>query len=264
MSYWTDICTNLTDRRFKEDHAQVVEEAINADVNKMLIAGTNLAHSEQALELCKQFPDHLFSTAGFHPHDAKDASPAALTSIRALLKDPQVVAVGETGLDFNRDFSPRSQQIHVFEQQLEVAADCQKPLLLHERDAHSQQYNMLKDARDHISGGVLHCFTGEKRALYNYLDLDLYIGITGWVCDERRGELLQQLVKEIPADRLLLETDAPYLTPRDYRPKPKGGRNSPALLPHIGKTVARLRGEDWQAVQHHSSENARQLFQLPD
>lgn len=263
MSYWTDICVNLTDKRFRDDEEAIVEAAVDADVRHMLVAGTNLRASEQALALCERFPEQLFCTAGFHPHDAKDATPAAMNSIAALLENPAVVAVGETGLDFNRDFSPRPQQVKIFEQQLELAANCGKPLLLHERDAHTQQHEMLRSARDHIKGGVVHCFTGERKALYNYLDLDLYIGITGWVCDERRGELLQQLVKDIPADRLLLETDAPYLTPRDYRPKPKGGRNSPALLPHIGATVARLRDQATDELQYQTSNNARTLFNLP-
>ncbi|MCV6589928.1 MAG: YchF/TatD family DNA exonuclease [Marinobacterium sp.] len=263
MSYWIDICVNLTDKRFAKDQPDIVEQAVEANVKQMIIAGTNLANSEAALTLCQQYPEQLYCTAGVHPHDAKDATPTHWRNIRALLNEQNVVAVGETGLDFNRDFSPRPQQIAAFEQQLELAADCHKPLLLHERDAHQQQYEMLTSARDHITGGVIHCFTGERKALYNYLDLDLYIGITGWVCDERRGEQLQQLVKDIPADRLLLETDAPYLLPRDIKPKPKGGRNSPALLPHIGSTVARLRNEDWQQLQHQSTTNATRLFQLP-
>lgn len=262
MNGWIDICVNLTDRRFANRQAEIVEKAIEADVNRMIIAGTDLASSEAALALCQQHPEHLFSTAGFHPHDAKSATPGALKSIEALLNEQHAVAVGETGLDFNRDFSPRPQQISVFEQQLEIAARCKKPLLLHERDAHTEQREILTSYRDHLHGAVLHCFTGDRKALYNYLDLDLYIGITGWVCDERRGETLRELVKDIPADRLLLETDAPYLTPRDYKPKPKGGTNSPALLPHIGQTVARLRNEDWQQLQQQSTDNACRLFQL--
>ncbi len=262
MNGWTDICVNLTDRRFANKQAEIVEQAIEANVNRMIIAGTDQASSEAALALCQQHPDHLFSTVGFHPHDAKNATASALSAIQALLQEPGVVAVGETGLDFNRDFSPRPQQISVFERQLEMAAEFKKPLLLHERDAHTEQREILSSYRDHLQGAVLHCFTGDRKALYNYLDLDLYIGITGWICDERRGESLRELVKDIPADRLLLETDAPYLTPRDYKPKPKGGTNSPALLPHIGQTVARLRNEDWQQLQHQTSDNACRLFQL--
>jgi len=263
MTPWIDICVNLTDRRFADQQEQVIERAITANVSHMVVAGTSLESSEAALALCHQFPDNLYCTAGVHPHDAKDATPATFNALRSLAAESSVVAIGETGLDFNRDFSPRPQQVAVFERQLELAAETDLPLLLHERDAHNRQREILTSYRDHIKGAVAHCFTGDRKALYNYLDLDLYIGITGWVCDERRGNELRELVRDIPDNRLLLETDAPYLLPRDLRPKPKGGRNEPACLVHIAETVASLRGTETDELRHQVFANTQELFQLP-
>jgi TatD DNase family protein len=183
--------------------------------------------------------------------------------LKALLEHPLVVAVGETGLDFNRNFSPAEQQLFAFEQQLKLAAETGLPVFLHERDAHEQQLTLLKQYRSQISGGVVHCFTGNKEELENYLELDLYVGITGWICDERRGLHLQELIHLIPPDRLLLETDCPYLLPRTLRPKPKSRRNEPQYLAHIAEQVADLLKTDATTLARQTTENATALFGLP-
>ncbi|RTE67659.1 hydrolase TatD [Amphritea opalescens] len=256
----TDIGVNLTDSAFDADRETVIDEAMKAGVGRMLVTGTTADESEQAAALCQQYPGQLFCTAGVHPHYSKDFSADVRSTLVALLKQPQVLAVGETGLDFNRNFSTPEQQIWAFEQQLELASDTALPLFLHERDAHKQQIEMLRQYRDTISGGVAHCFTGSRAELYNYLDLDLYIGITGWICDERRGRELLDLVKEIPADRLLLETDAPYLLPRNLKPKPKSRRNLPAYLPHILQEVASARSCDAPTLAEQTELNGQRLF----
>ena len=186
----------------------------------------------------------------------------ATAALADLARKPEVVAIGETGLDYNRNLSPPDVQRQVFKTQLELAADTGLPLFLHERDALEDQVSLLGAYRDRISGGVAHCFTGTEEALRAYLELDLYIGITGWICDERRGTHLRELVKQIPLDRLLLETDGPYLLPRDLQPKPKSRRNEPKYLPHITRTVADCIGIDEAELSAATTENARRLFRL--
>lgn len=260
--YWIDIGVNLTDRSFEKDREQVIEAAINSNVQKLIITGTTIDESLQAIELCNDYPERLYCTVGVHPHYAKDHSQEQFRQLTELYQNKAVVAVGETGLDFNRNFSTPEQQISAFEAQLEIAHEVQLPLFLHERDAHKKQLEMLRSHRDDITSAVAHCFTGSKQELYNYLDLDLHIGITGWICDERRGLELQQLVKDIPIERLMLETDAPYLIPRDLKPKPKSRRNHPEHLPHIAKKVAELRKIPMEELQEEVLTTTSSFFKL--
>ncbi len=258
--HWADIGVNLTDKQFQDDRDQVLARARSAGVSWQLLTGTNVEESRQAIALASQHDD-LFATAGLHPHSARFYSPALENELRELLGQQSVKAAGEMGLDFNRDFSPRSDQEHAFEAQLALAVEHKLPVFLHERDAHERFAPILKAYRDHLVGAVVHCFTGSREALFDYLDLDCHIGITGWICDERRGKPLAELVHNIPDNRLLLETDAPYLLPRDLpEPPPKKRRNEPSLLPWIGKRVASLRGQDVARVAGMTSENARALF----
>lgn len=261
---WIDIGVNLTNKRFDKDRTQVIQDAESNGVVKQIITGTNLNESQQAYRLTQDYPARLYSTAGCHPHDAKNFTSEHLQQISKLLAHPQVVAVGECGLDFNRNFSPESQQIDVFEQQLELAVTVQKPLFLHERDAFEQQYEMLQSYMPKIKGAVVHCFTGSKEQLIAYLELGCSIGITGWICDERRGGPLRDIIHLIPDDRLMLETDAPYLTPRSLRPKPKSSRNLPQYLPHIAETVAQLRGTELASLSKQCLLNTKQFFGLTD
>ena len=258
-----DIGANLGHESFNHDLPDVLARARSAGVVHQLVTGTTLAASEKALQLCEQYPD-LSATAGVHPHEAQHVDADVMAGIAALLQHPRVRAVGETGLDFNRDYSPRPIQERVFEEHLALAAACGKPLFLHQRDAHKRFLPILKNFRDAVSGGVVHCFTDNREALFAYLDLDMYIGITGWICDERRGAHLHDLVCAIPSDRLLLETDAPYLLPRTLRPKPKTRRNEPAWLTEVARVVTEHRQVDVSTLAAQTTANARRLFKLPD
>jgi TatD DNase family protein len=261
--HWIDIGANLAHDSFTPDRDAVIERARAADVVQMIVTGADLASSHAAVQLARQYPRVLFATAGVHPHHAAQLQREDLAELRELLQQPEVVAVGECGLDYYRDLSPRDAQRRAFEWQLELAAECGKPLFLHQRDAHA---DFIGSLRHHDAGslrGVAHCFTGVAAQLADYLQLGLSIGITGWFCDERRGDHLAALVGTIPQDRLLLETDAPYLLPRDIRPAPAKRRNEPAYLPHIGAAVASARGETAQACAAHTTAHARALFQLP-
>lgn len=258
-----DIGANLTHESFRHDFDAVLDRARKSGVERMIVTGASRAGSEHALELARGHPGTLYATAGVHPHHAGDYGADTDALLRALAREPEVVAVGETGLDYYRDLSPRPAQRAAFEKQLAIAVDLHKPLFLHQRDAHDDFLALLKSARGRVPGVVVHCFTDERRALFDYLDLDCHVGITGWVCDERRGTHLRELVRSIPADRLLLETDAPYLLPRDIRPQPSHRRNEPMYLAHICEVVAGLRGEAPDATAANATNAARAFFGLP-
>lgn len=262
-----DIGVNLTNPCFAEKHQAVLDRAYEAGICQLVLTGTSVEGSEQALELCQQLDSNgqrLFATAGLHPHSASDWNADSSRRLRALLSEPRVRAVGECGLDFNRDFSPRPQQEKVLEEHLALAAELQLPVFLHERDANQRLLDILRDFRDRLPAAVVHCFTGEQRALFSYLDLDLHIGITGWICDERRGTHLHPLVRNIPRGRLMLESDAPYLLPRSLRPKPKNGRNEPAYLTEVLREVALHREETPKDLANHSTACSRAFFRLPE
>jgi TatD DNase family protein len=257
-----DIGANLTHPAFRDDLDAVLSRARQAGVEQIVVTGTTVAESQAALALAASHPNVLYATAGVHPHHARDCDSLTIPTLRELAKDSRVVAIGECGLDFNRNYSPHPDQEKWFIAQIELALPLKKPLFLHSRDAHPRFAEILKHHQ--VKNAVAHCFTGEREELRAYIDLGLYIGITGWICDERRGRHLIELVREIPRERLLLETDAPYLTPRDLKPQPKARRNEPAFLPHILKAVARALGRSAEEVAAETARNARQLFSLDE
>lgn len=256
-----DIGVNLTSSQFAKDRDEVVARAFAAGVNGMLLTGTNLHKSQQALTLAQHYP-HCWSTAGVHPHDSSQWQSSTEAEIIALANHSQVVAIGECGLDFNRNFSTPQEQERAFVAQLRIAAELQMPVFMHCRDAHERFLTLLEPWLDSLPGAVLHCFTGSRQEMQDCVDRGLYIGITGWVCDERRGMELRELLPFIPVERLLIETDAPYLLPRDLTPKPASRRNEPAHLPHILERIAHWRGEDPQWLSATIDANVRTLFEV--
>ena len=199
-----------------------------------------------------------------HPHHASRLRRrGARDALRELAGRPGIVAIGECGLDYYRNFSPREAQLKAFAGQLELAVELQLPVFLHQRDAHADFIAVLRDYRPRLKDGVAHCFTGQRNELEDCLALDLAIGITGWICDERRGRHLLPLMPLIPAQRLMLETDAPYLLPRSLKPHPPTRRNEPAFLTEVAATVARARGEEIDQLALASSSAARGFFALP-
>ncbi len=258
-----DIGANLTHQSFAGDRPKVIERARAAGVRRQIVTGADLSSSLQAADLAAAEPGTLWSTAGVHPHHAAGFEPAQQARFRALLCRGEVVAVGECGLDYYRDLSPRAAQRAAFIAQLELAVGAARPVFLHQRDAHADFVSILRDYGPRLVGGVAHCFTGGPGELDDYLQLGLCVGVTGWLCDERRGAALRSAVPFIPADRILLETDAPYLLPRDLRPAPPARRNEPAFLPHIARAVAGVRGESLAELAAASTRNAERLFRLP-
>ena len=255
-----DIGANLTHASFRDEVEEVVARARKAGVTTIVVTGTTVPESRMAADTAQRFG--LCATAGVHPHHARECDANTIPALRQLSANPRIVAIGECGLDFNRNYSPHPDQEKWFVAQAELALELALPLFLHSRDAHPRFAELLRHHQ--VKDAVAHCFTGERAELLAYLDLGLYVGITGWICDERRGRHLLELVREIPRDRLLLETDAPYLTPRDMHPQPKARRNEPAFLPHILKAVARALGRPEAEVAAETMRNARRLFRLDE
>jgi TatD DNase family protein len=221
LTHHIDIGVNLTNKSLMHNLDAVIKRANDAGVKQMVVTGTSVEDSNKAIQLCGQYPGHLVCTAGIHPHHASDWMKDTVSTLAHLLENACVRAIGETGLDFNRNYSPRDAQIEAFRQQLELAISKNKPVFAHQRDAHDVFIEILREYRNDLANIVIHCFTDTKAALFDYLELDCHIGVTGWICDERRGTELAQLVKYIPDNRLMAETDAPYLLPRDLPQKPK-------------------------------------------
>jgi len=258
-----DIGANLSHDSFDQDRDAVLQRARDAGIAQLVVTGASREHSPKALALALAHPGFLYATAGVHPHHAVEYTDEADAEMRELHAHRQVVAVGECGLDYFRDFSPRPAQRKAFERQLQIGADTGKPLFLHQRDAHADFMAMMKNFDGRLGAAVVHCFTGTREELFDYLDQDWHVGITGWLCDERRGLHLRELVKHIPAHRLMIETDAPYLLPRTVKPQPSHRRNEPMYLAHIVEELARDRGETVEATAAATTAAARAFFGLP-
>lgn len=256
-----DIGANLAHESFAADFDAVLHRAWEAGLAAIVVTGSSAESNRQALALARQHPQRLYATAGLHPHHASEWTEALGAEIRALAQAPEVVALGECGLDYNRNYSPHADQLKAFRAQLEIAVDVGKPLFLHQRDAHGDFLALLREYRARLGEVVVHCFTDTRAAMQDYLALDCHIGITGWVCDERRGADLFAAAREIPDERLLIETDAPYLLPRNA-PKRHERRNEPALLPWVVKKLAEARGQSEEQVARISADNARRFFRL--
>lgn len=257
-----DIGANLTHDSFDQDRDAVVQRAAAAGVTRLIVTGASADGSRAALELSRDYAGQLFATAGVHPHHADDFGNETRELLRDLARADEVVAIGECGLDFFRNFSAQDAQRHAFAQQLDIAVETGKPVFLHQRDAHDGFLALLSERMRDLEGGVAHCFTGTAKQMHEYLELGLYIGITGWICDERRGQALQAAVTELPLDRVLLETDAPYLLPRNLPDKPSGRRNEPAWLPHILQTLAGYMRRPADEIAAAATRNAEKLFGL--
>ena len=262
-----DIGVNLSNARFEKDIEAVLERAQEAGVERLILTGTSIEESQAVVAICdqysQQFPAMLYATAGIHPHEASTYNRTSATALCELAAHPSVVAIGETGLDFNRNFSSQKDQQKSFEAHIELAIEFQMPLFLHERDSSKRQIEILNSYRDNICDAVIHCFTGNKKTLFSYLDMDLHIGITGWVCDERRGLELQKIIANIPLNRLMIETDAPYLTPRNMTKKPKNGRNEPAFLTAVLAGISAHRNESEDKIATATTATAIKFFNLP-
>ncbi len=257
-----DIGTNLTNKRFRRDRDEVIARARAAGVAQLVCTGVTVESSWAGSALARRYPGVVYSTAGVHPHFTRDCDDTTLDELRALAGRDEVVVLGECGLDYDRNFSPPPVQRQWYAAQLGLACELGMPVFLHDRDAHDDFAAIMREHRASLAGGVVHCFTGTGDVLDAYLDMDLHIGITGWICDERRGSHLRDIVKRIPADRLMIETDAPFLLPRDMPNRPKDRRNEPAFLPHVLATVAECVDKPPAQVAEETTATAGRFFGL--
>ncbi|MFQ3362943.1 MAG: TatD DNase family protein, partial [Woeseiaceae bacterium] len=260
--YLIDIGANLTHSDYTSDLDIIINEALNANIKKLIVTGSNNDESIKAYNLTKEYEKILYSTAGVHPHYAETYNKSVENSIYELSKHNSVVAIGECGLDYYRNLSSKKDQIRAFGAQLDIAKEAKLPVFLHQREAHTDFTNTLQEGIKNLYGGIAHCFTGTDEMLSVYLDMGLYIGITGWICDERRGKNLQEIVKNIPLDRMMIETDCPYLLPRTLEPKPKSRRNEPKYLHEIVKTIANYSSYSPEDIVISSTRNAKKLFNI--
>jgi TatD DNase family protein len=263
MTQYIDIAVNLLSDRLKHDIDTIINGAAKHHVSPLIVIGSDLDESSDSISLCQQYPQQLYCTTGVHPHHASSWDQHSKARLTQLATQETVVAIGECGLDYNRDFSPRPVQRKAFAAQLELACELNMPVLMHCREAHSDFIAIVNEYRAHLPNALLHCFTGSKDELIECLAADLYIGITGWICDERRGQDLAQLVPLIPNHRIMAETDSPYLLPRSMRPKPKSSKNLPQYLPYIVEYMANLRQQSVQSLAQECYKNSCDFFQLP-
>lgn len=255
-----DSCFNATHKAFAKNLDKTIAEADAVGVKRMIVPGSSLNDSRAATALAVVFPDHLRAAVGVHPHLAEEWNEAAPVQLKELTTHPMAIAIGETGLDYYRNHSRPERQRLAFEQQIELAIQTGLPIFMHQRNAHEDFLALLVPHKDRLSRGLLHCFTGDKKELFDYLDLDLHIGITGWICDERRGLHLKHIIQHVPLNRLMLETDAPYLLPRTLKSKPSGRRNEPAFLIHIAGEIAACLKLDLAELAAQTTANTVRFF----
>ena len=250
-----DIGANLTSSHFSKDLDVVLNDSLTAGVEKICITSSNLDDVKNAKKISEKYKN-LYYSVGFHPHNAKDFKIEFLKDMSVYLNDPKAICLGEMGLDFNRNFSSKDEQILCFESQLSLANSINKPLFLHQRDAHEEFLSILDNYKFNQKL-IVHCFTGNLSELEDYLKRDFYIGITGWVCDLKRGLDLRECINHIPQDKLLIETDSPYLSPIK-----KIRRNEPKFLIDVAEEVARLRQQTKESIVKSSYENSLNFFNL--
>jgi len=256
-----DIGANLTHPELYNQLDKIVENLKAANIKKVIITSSNLGDTKTALDIINLYPDLFYTTIGFHPHNAKDFSLEDIDKIHEYGKDKKIVAIGECGLDYYREYSTKEQQIYCFEEQLSIAESLKLPLFLHERHAHKDFTKILKSHINKIKNCVVHCFTGTENELKVYLDMGCYIGITGWISDTNRGKHLHDLLEYIPEDRLMIETDAPYLIPHNL-PFKHNGINEPSFLNFVAQTIAECLNKDINVIKEVTYNNTKKFFSI--
>lgn len=259
-----DIGLNLMHKSYDKDRINVIEEAKKVGVTKSIITGSSIKSSIEAAEYSSKYPNTLYATCGVHPHDAKTCDEKTIETLRELASKDSVVAIGECGLDYNRNYSPQNIQRKWFEEQVKLAEELNMPLFLHDRESYDDFAKILRKHRTIAKRSVVHCFTGTKYEAEDYLDLGCYIGVTGWICDERRNQELLKAIKVIPPEKLMIETDGPFLLPRNLSPKPKKNRNEPKYLPHILNSIAKEMNIDPEKLANQVTKNTVEFFNISE
>ncbi|KAA2217643.1 TatD family hydrolase [Chryseobacterium sediminis] len=261
MNTYIDIGINLTNKQFYNEHEEIINRALDQGVEHMILTGTSVRGSKESAEIAEEYPEILYSTAGIHPHDAKSFTGESIGELRKLLKQDHVISVGECGLDFDRDFSPRPIQERCYKAQLELAIEVDKPLFLHERSAFKRFNDLTDEYLSQLPKAVVHCFTGTLNEAKTYLDKGFYLGFTGAISDEKRFKHLEDVIKYIPLDRMMIETDAPFMLPKNM-PRMQNRRNEPSFLPFVAQTIAHLKKISISEVAEETTETSRSFFRL--
>lgn len=281
-----DVGANLTNKKFSRDLESVIQRAKDAGVKKIMVTGASLKASKEALRLTRIYPGTLYSTAGIHPHDAKSWTEEYDEDLREIAHNAECVAIGECGLDYNRDFSSPETQREVFEKQVKIACDLHKPLFLHERDAHEDLLSILLKYEDQLPATVIHCFTGTVEQAQKYLQMGFYLGLTGYLCKDKSDTGVRKLLEDglIPLEKLLVETDAPFMYPNTRASKLPAHvkealtersltflhryctfqRNEPCSLPAIVEMIAAFMKKSPEEVALATAFNALKLFGLTE
>jgi len=261
---YIDIGIGLTNKQFRNEINSTIKRAVEANVSTMIMTGTSLKNSIESLKIAKQNEGVVFATAGIHPHNAKEYNGDTKSKLKQMLSDSKTVSVGECGLDFDRDFSPRPIQETCFRAHLELAIETQKPLFLHERAAFEKFNGIISEYSNELPLGVVHCFTSDMKAVKTYLDHGFYIGFTGAVSDARRFSHLKDVVNYVPIDRLMIETDAPFMLPKNVPSEMLNvrhkRRNEPAFLPYVAETVAEFKNLTTEEVMKETTKNSKMFF----
>lgn len=251
-----DTHAHLNDEAYDTDQDEMIQRARQAGITLIVNIGFNLTSSLESIDLADRY-DLIYASVGIHPHDAAEAGPGYLEELQKMARHPKVVAIGEIGLDYYRDLSPRPVQRQVFLEQIALAKKLQKPIIIHDRDAHGDMMDILRKEKLGPAGGVMHCYSGSWEMARELLAMGFYLSIAGPVTFPNAAKL-KDVAARVPPDRLLIETDAPYLTPMPYR----GRRNEPAHILYTAAEIARLRGMEIEDLAQMCAENGRKLFRI--
>ena len=260
MAGFIDIACNFTHESFKDNLDEIIFNAELEGVEKFVLLCASLADLEPIQIIQNKHPEKYFISAGIHPHHANEILETNYEGLLAKLKSTTPNAIGETGLDYFRNISPPDIQRKSFNMHIEIAKELKLPLYLHQRDSHKDFVDIIKQNISNFPKFVVHCFTGTQDELDDYLDLGAYIGLTGWICDAKRNIDLRKSIKNIPIDRMMIETDCPYLIPKNLPIKPKKNINEPKYLPHIANEIAELKGIEIEELKIATRENAIKFF----
>ncbi|ATW26467.1 TatD family hydrolase [Candidatus Formimonas warabiya] len=251
-----DTHAHLNDEQFAGDVPETIERAKEAGVTRIAVVGYDLASSIESIKIAKRYGS-VYAVIGVHPHDAATLDGDTLTKLRVYAREPEVVAIGEIGLDYYRNLSPRQIQVDAFRTQIHLAKELKKPIVIHDRDAHEDTVNMLRSEQAGENGGILHCFSGSWEMARQCMSLGFHISIAGPVTYHNANKLLE-IAKLVPLDRLLVETDCPYLAPHPFR----GKRNEPARVRLVGEKIAELRRISLEQLAEATTKNALTVFEI--